>query len=189
MTSRVVVLPAAIALTLAGAGCSGLAGRADPTPLSLSGGAVTMTPPRGFEVAVQPQRVGSQTEVVEFRGSARRRGSFNNCSVSSVRVSPEARNGLGLGAFVAGVARDRLAVQQATAGLHDVSLVEPLPGQASDPYVVHWSFTIDYRLRTAERFWGMPSAQGDFLITQSCHTGGPAEELADILKATSPIAD
>lgn len=183
------MLPAAIALTVAGAGCSGLAGRADPTPLSLSGGAVTMMTPRGFDAAVQPRRAGSQTEVVEFRGSARRRGSFNTCSVSSAPVSPEARNGEPLRAFVAGLARDRLAVQQATAGLHDVLLVEPGSGQASDPYVVHWSFTIDYTLSTAERFWGIPSPQGDFLITQSCHTGGSAEELADILKATSPITD
>jgi hypothetical protein len=182
------MLPAMLILAIAGAGCSGLAG-ASGAPVSLAEGLIIMPAPRGFEATVEARRPGSLTDTVSFRGPARRRGDFNQCSVSSVRIEPATRNALSLAAFVAGVARERHAAYRSTDGLHDVSISEPASSQTTDPWVVRSSFTIDYTLRTVERFWGVPSAAGDFLITQHCQTGGSAEELAAIVEATRPIAD
>lgn len=183
------LLPAAFILATAGSGCGGMAGRAAAPPISLADGMITLAAPRGLEATVQSRRPGSLSETVAFRGPARRRGDFNECAVSSAPLDPETRNGLSLDAVVAGVARDRHAAYEATDGLHDVSISAPVSGRAGDPHVVRSSFTIDYTLRTVERFWGLASAGGDFLITQRCQTGGSAEELGAIVEATSPITD
>ncbi|MDI1325274.1 MAG: hypothetical protein PSV23_00540 [Brevundimonas sp.] len=176
----------AVVLAVAGPGCQSMGGAAIQ-PVSLAGGVVTITPPGGFETTVQPPRPGATSQTVTFRGPAWRRGNFNNCTVRSVRIEPADLNDESLGEFVASAARKRHAVHQSTDGLHDVSLGEPVPGRANDPYVVRSSFTIDYTLRTSERYWGVRSAAGDFVIIQNCGTGGSPEELAAIEDATRPL--
>ena len=175
----------AVAMAVAATGCQSVAGAA-AEPVSLADGLVTLAPPRGFETTIQPPQAGSTSRSVTFRGPARRRGNFNNCTVRAVAVAP-GENGRPVGELAAAAARRLHADNQTTDGLHDLSLNEPAPDRANGPWVVRSSFTIDYTLRMSERYWGVSSAGRDYLIVQRCGTGGSAEELAAIEELTRPL--